>query len=111
MARDAAIALFCRINAGGFSGERLVQLTRADGTEQKALAPRHYCWTRDGRPLKPDEPELGRSIDGLVAARRLRDLPDGHVVVTTPDGEVFPARADAVTARPAESEIDSYVPV
>jgi hypothetical protein len=111
MAHEKEIALFCRINAGGFSGERVVEVLLADGTEQKVLAPRHYCWTRDGRPLAPEEPALGHPIDGLVAARRLRDLSNEQVVVNTPDGEVFVVSSDVITSRPAKSEISPNVPV
>jgi hypothetical protein len=111
MTNEKEIALICRINAGGFSGERVVEVTRADGTETKILAPRHYCWTKDGRPLAPDEPTLGHPIDGLVAARRLRVLPNSHVVVNTPDGEVFAVLPVTIAPRPTTSEITSHVPV
>jgi hypothetical protein len=111
MAHEREIALSCRINAGGFSGERVVDIARADGTEQKVLAPRHYCWDRDGRPLRADEPKLGHPIDGFVAARRLRDMPNGQAVVNTPDGQVFIVSSDTIASRPSESEKPSDVPV
>ena len=44
MSYSKQIALRCKIAPGGFSGERVVQVNKADGKEYKGLAPRHYCW-------------------------------------------------------------------
>jgi hypothetical protein len=74
------------------------------------LAPRHYCWTKEGQPLQPTQPELGKPIEGLVAARLIKQTAD-TMTVTTPDGEVFVVASDTVTARPTTSEITPHVPV
>jgi hypothetical protein len=111
MLHTREIALLCRIDAGGFSGERVVEVVSSEGKRVKALAPRHYCWTREGRPLQPEEPELGKALDGLVAARRLDNLPGGRVLVSTPDGEELVVSSATVTARPTRSEVAPHVPV
>lgn len=111
MAQGIEIAVLCRISAGGFSGERIAEITKADGTKQKVSALRHYCWKADRSLLAPDEPRSGQTVEGLVAARRLKDLPNGQVVVNTPDGEIFAVPSTTVTNRPAVSEITSNVSV
>jgi hypothetical protein len=110
MTRKREIALICQINAGGFSGERVAEVTLVNGSTQKVLAPRHYCWTKDNNPLTPTQPELGTSIEGLVAARIIKEN-GGKLVVTTPDGEVFEVSSDTVQSRPTTSEITPHVPV
>ncbi len=111
MPREREIALKCQINAGGFSGERIAVVNLSDGNEQRVLAPRHYCWTAEGSPLAPDQPPLGNSIVGLVAARRIQDLPDGNVFVSTPDGAVFAVKPKTIDQRPATLESVPHVPV
>jgi hypothetical protein len=110
MTTSREIALLCRIGPGGFSGELVFWVALAEGGEQQGLAPRGYCWDRDGKPLGLDRPGPKEKIDGLVAARRLQDLPNGWVVVNTPDGEVFTVSKDVVTRRPPV-EVTSSVPV
>ena len=110
MTRNREIALFCRINAGGFSGERIAQVTLADGSEQIVLAPRHYCWTKDGQALTPTQPESGKPIEGIVAARLIEEAA-GAAKVTTPDGEIFMVSSGTMTKRPSYSEINTNVPV
>jgi hypothetical protein len=111
MSHDREIALPCQIYAGGFSGERIARIVLADGSTQEVLAPRHYCWNKAGEPLVLEEPRLGESLEGMVAARRIQTLPNGSVIVTTPDGEVFAVSAQIVRPRPRKSEISSNVPV
>ena len=110
MINGKEIALSCTIRAGGFSGERIVQVRLADGTEYQGLAPEHYCWDKDRHALALDQPAPGESMPGFVAARRLKNWPSGKTVVTTPDGEVFAVANDIISDRPA-AEITSNVPV
>src|SRR5688572_14697310 len=81
--RRKSIAIKCRIGRGGFSGERVVRVTSADGNERVVLAPTHYCWNERREPLQADEPPAGE-INGLVAAQEFARTPDGLVLVTTP---------------------------
>jgi len=111
MPRTQEVALHCQIKAGGFSGERIAEVALAGGSTHTVLAPRHYCWTQDKRPLGLDEPAPGQTMNGLVAARRLGGRPGEPVVVTTPDGDVFEVPPEIVETRPAESEISPHVPV
>src|SRR4051812_37479916 len=74
--RSPQIGLLCQIAAGGFSGERVVQIPLPDARMHKGLAPTHYCWTRAERPLAREEPAPGVLLDGIVAARWLQDAPD-----------------------------------
>jgi hypothetical protein len=104
------IAVKCRINRGGFSGERVVKVTSADGTERTVLAPTHYCWNERGQPLQPDEPLAGE-IAGLVAAQELARTSTGTVLITTPDGEAFEVRPSDIADRPPSPEPEPHVPV
>jgi hypothetical protein len=103
------ISLLCRIFPGGFSGERVVRVTRKDGSEHVSMAPRHYCWKLDKQPLGPDEPAPGESIEGLVAAR-LMVVQGGAATVSLPDGALIVVNADLVKPRPSE-EIEPHVSV
>ncbi|HZT78641.1 MAG TPA: hypothetical protein VFA26_00345 [Gemmataceae bacterium] len=111
MAQTREISLVSRIYAGGFSGERVVEVVTSDGSTHRVLAPRDYCWTLDSQPLDPEQPKLGDSMAGLVAARLLAKARDGSLVVTTPDGDVFSVRPDIMRDRPPKSEIPPNVPV
>ena len=111
MPRNQEVALRCQIKAGGFSQERIAEVALAGGGKHTVLAPRHYCWTQDKRPLGIDEPAAGQTINGWVAARRLGGRPGEPVVVTTPDGDVFEVSHEIVETRPAESEISPHVSV
>jgi hypothetical protein len=110
MSHPAPIGLLCRFTPGGFSGQRVALIRLADGQTHKGLAPLQYCWTRDKKPLGPEEPAEGQAVDGIVAARYLRPEQDGKVVVSIPDGDVIVVPRSLVTARPTP-EPASHVPV
>jgi hypothetical protein len=111
MPQTREVALAGLVKPGGFSEERIVEVALPGGGVQAVLAPRRYCWTREGTPLGTDEPAAGRTIEGLVAARGLGRTSEGLVLVDTPDGETFAVAADIVKPRPDKSEINSRVPV
>ena len=116
MAVLAPVAVRCLIARGGFSGERVVTVRCADGTEKKGLAPTHYCWDEKKHPLGEDEPADGQAIEGFVAARKLRSAgpaAPGAVVVDIPDGEVMVVPRDSVIPRPASTEPETtpHVPL
>jgi hypothetical protein len=104
------IAVKCRISRGGFSGERVVKLTSADGQERIALSPTHYCWNDRREQLQPGEPQTGE-IEGWVAAQEVRREPAGVVLITTPDGEAFEVKSGDIGERPPSSEPEHHVPV
>jgi hypothetical protein len=103
------IAVKCRISRGGFSGERIIKVDLIDGSEHVGLAPTHYCWGAEGKPLGQDDPPIGDSTDGIVAAQEL-GRSAGGVRVTTPDGEVFAVPLGSVVARP-RPETETHVSV
>jgi hypothetical protein len=112
----APVAVRCVIARGGFSGERIVTVRCADGTDKKGLAPTRYCWNDKKHALGEDEPADGATIEGFVAARKLRGggpAAPGGVVVDIPDGEVMVVPLDSVIPRPtsAEPETASHVPL
>lgn len=73
----------------GFAHERVFRVpTHAEG-EYAGAANAEYCFTKDGKVLKEDQPERGHRLDGLVAARRIRDEEGGGVLVSVPDGGVL----------------------
>src|SRR5438105_1763990 len=101
-----SVAIRCQISRGGFSGERIVTTTCSDRTERKGLAPTGYCWDSEQRPLGPDDPSNGESIEGLVAARICGPTgPEGHVNIKIPDGEVMTVPRDSVVKRPSQEAV------
>jgi hypothetical protein len=110
MTHPKPIALRCRISRGGFSGERIVDIPLAAGGTYRAIAPHHYCWTREGRGLQGDEPARGQAIDGLVAARWLQEELGNRAVVSVPDGETLVVPAEALTGRPTAEGVP-HVPL
>ena len=91
---------------GAFSGERVFEIALADGRTYRGVAPVHYCWDDEGRPLGPNEP--AEKIRGGIACRVLGRI-DNAPVVSIPDGEVVPVAEETIINRPAESPVD--VPV
>jgi hypothetical protein len=110
MPQVKSIGLRCQILPGGFSGERVIEINLPDGTKYRGLAPRHYCWTSDGKPLSPDEPAPGKSLSGIVAARVLERDNNGQIRVTIPDGEIFDVSEGGIVDRP-NSELVSNVSI
>jgi hypothetical protein len=99
-------ALRGRIAPGAFSGERVFEITLADGETYRGVAPVHYCWDAAGRPFGLDEPAA--PIPGTVACRRLETI-DGQSVLAIPDGEVVRVDEDSIVDRPRGVTVD--VPV
>ena len=115
MSRKKAKAVECQISAGGFSGERVVRVPTFDGKEHLALAPRDYCWKHDESlspvPLAPDEPEVGKQIGGLVAARIEQEENGIRLFVSLPDGSAVWVKADMIVDRPELVESNENVPL
>jgi hypothetical protein len=100
MASNRLIALHCQIFSGGFSGERIVSISLADGTEYKGLAPREYCWDMDNKTIGLEAPPSGDSINGKVAGQLLKVTENDTAVVTIPDGEIIEVSKDSISKRP-----------
>jgi hypothetical protein len=110
MASATQVAVQCEILRGGFSGERVVLIRTADGSERKGLAPTDYCWKADRTPLGPEDPSNGARVQGYVAARLHGTTANGQAIVEIPDGEVMIVPQASVIQRPS-AEIASHVPV
>jgi len=81
-------ALYCTLSMGGFSDERVFRIKLDDGETHIGACSRRYCYTRQLRPVGRTEPERGKQMEGLVAARLLRELEDAQLLFSVPDGEV-----------------------
>lgn len=103
MNRNRLVALACRISRGVVEDERAFEVTLEDGTAYVGVAPAHYLWDADGRPLAVGHPEGDREIEGLVAARLVTPVSlTGAATVTTPDGGAMRVRARDIRNRPTE---------
>jgi hypothetical protein len=110
MAKPELIALLCTISRGGFTDERIFRVKLADDGTHVGACPRQYCYKRSGRLLKEDEPsERGKTIEGLVLARYVREAKEGVALVSVPDGAVVSVRPEQIREAPKEFSPD--VPV
>jgi len=86
----------CRISRGGFSGERIIEVSAAN---YKGLAPTQLCWNVNREPLSPDEPDENEAIEGFVAAH-LMNREGNRVLISVPDGSIFVVPEDMTFKRP-----------
>jgi hypothetical protein len=95
------VALKCKIAPGGFSGERIFEVTLADGESYRSLAPRQFCWNSNKQLVAENEPSL--EVEGMVAARVVDSVEDDHnqVIVEVPDGEIIAVDTATVEQRPS----------
>jgi hypothetical protein len=82
---NTLVALPCKLSAGAFSGERVIDVKLADGRGYTSVASRHFCWDDSGRLVGEGEPST--EVDGMVAARVLEELDEDQVAVEIPDGD------------------------
>lgn len=87
---DATLSVLalCRIERGGFSGERIFHVTQADGKEHAGVTPVGYCHHLDGRPLDRDEPAGDECLDGLLDVILPRNGGE-EARIHMPDGETI----------------------
>lgn len=102
----AEVLVKCSLTRGGFSGERVFRFIGRAG-EYTGVAPVHYCHALDRTPLTENQPLSGQKINGLVAARVVREDQSGAVLLWLPDGGVV--WADQGLIVPTEEAAD--VPV
>jgi hypothetical protein len=99
---DEPVAVHCHLSRGGFSSERVIRISTADGKTFVGVAPPEYCYTPQGVRIGPDRPGAGEHLPGLVAARRLDTEGNGTVLVSVPDGNVLVVNPELVTRRPVQ---------
>jgi hypothetical protein len=108
VANQERIALFCTISRGGFTDEQVFRVETAEGDTYVGACSRRYCYTKDKRILKDEQPKRGESIEGLVLARLIREAEEG-MLVTVPDGAVLLVTEDRISEVPKDVSPD--VPV
>jgi hypothetical protein len=88
MDKTLAYVALCRIERGGFSGERLFRVKQASGAEYIGVAPVEYCRHRNGSPIALDEPRREDTVDGLVDVLFLSNGGD-EAKIEVPSGDVI----------------------
>ena len=97
----------CQIALGAFSGERVFEVKQVSGEMYIGLSPLHYCFHLDGNRLQPSEPKQGISMDGKLAARRIR-VETEAARVAIPDGRAISVPLDLISNRQLEG---AHVPI
>lgn len=85
----------CTLSRGGFSDERVFELTLADGSQHIGAAPRHYCYTQSLQQLGDKDPISEHTITGKLIAKFIEQN-NGATVVAVPDGSVVAVPTNAV---------------
>ena len=89
MTSNRRVFVQCRFTRGGFGHERVFWIPTPDGQgEYRGLAYIAYCYRSNRKPLSPDEPPPGESINGLIIGRWISESDDGIVTIQVPDGEL-----------------------
>jgi len=96
------VALKCKVSPGGFSGERIFEVTLADGKPYRSLAPRQFCWNTNRQIVAENEPSS--EIEGMIAARVVDFIDEDQVLVEVPDSEIIAVDTDKVEERPSHIE-------
>jgi hypothetical protein len=92
------VALTCKVAPGGFSGERIFEVTLANGEPYRSLAPRQFCWNIHDQIVAENEPRT--EVDGMVAARVVDSIDEDQMLVEVPDGEIIAVDKNNVKQRP-----------
>jgi hypothetical protein len=100
-------AIKCKISRGGFSDERVFAF-EVGGEQYQGVASRRHMWSSNGKPIEDGEPPLGKTIDGLVAARIL-EVANDQAIVSIPDGEVVTMPLTQLVERPTAAQ--EHVPL
>jgi hypothetical protein len=112
MRNGQMVLVACTIEAGAFSGERVIRLRFADsGQEFTRIVPLHYCrQSRDTR-LGADQPAPGTApIQGFVEAFLVSNGGE-QATVELPSGDVVRVNVQEVPFEFRENREDRYVPV
>jgi hypothetical protein len=109
MNRTRPVLVACRISRSGFSGERVFQVSRADGEEYVGVAPVHYFLTTDSQRLPRDAAIApGEEVEGRILALLVASEKDEATVVF-PGGELTRVKFDEVDEPSAEVASDVLV--
>jgi len=79
----------CRIERGGFSGERTFEVTLPDGKRLVGAADIQYLCDAGGNPLPDDQPPAGTVLEGFVNCRLVRWGDDDQVLVEFPSTDLM----------------------
>ena len=110
--RDGQMVLVaCSIEAGAFSGERVIRLNLADsGQEFTGIVPSHYCRQSEDTKLGAHQPAHGSdSIDGFVEAFLISNGGE-RATVELPSGDVVRVDLRGVPYELRQVRDDRYVP-
>ncbi|MGD0899407.1 MAG: hypothetical protein ABR915_16340 [Thermoguttaceae bacterium] len=101
----------CKIERGAFTNERTFtlelspRLTYEGGNEGRLVGTAHFEYLRDEnkKPLSPDDPPYGITIEGFVLCRTIRELKDGWIVVEVPSADIIHISMDDLV--PADDDV------
>lgn len=111
--RDGQMVLVaCAIEAGAFSGERVIRLKLADsGQEFTGIVPFHYCRQSEDTKLGANQPAPGSApIEGFVEAFLISNGGE-QATVELPGGDVVRVDVQEVPFELRQGQGDRYVPV
>jgi len=92
-----SIFVRCSIEAGAFSGERVIGVRLVESGKYLGVAPIDYCYTREGQQLATTTIRE-KTDNGKLAARLVRDVGDSALIYM-PDGETIEVPAEEVEER------------
>jgi hypothetical protein len=79
----------CKIERGGFSGERTFTIPNAGGEPLIGVAYFEYFLDADRNPISEDVPPEGQILDGFVMCRVVRRVDHSTVVVEVPSSDTI----------------------
>jgi hypothetical protein len=112
MRNGQMVLVACSIEAGAFSGERVIRLKLADsGREFTGIVPVHYCRQSETTKLGANQPAPGSPpIEGFVEAYLVNNSGE-QATVELPSGDVVRVNVQEVPYELRQSRDDRYVPV
>lgn len=88
MAREQVVFVKCSLARAAFPSQCLFRVELSDGGKLAGVAPIHYCYDADRKPLEA-EIEAGKENSGLVAGLKIGQGKGDSIRVYLPDGEVY----------------------
>jgi hypothetical protein len=79
----------CKIERGGFSGERTFTIATGGGEPLIGVAYYEYFLDSNQKPISEDEPPEGQKLDGFVMCRIIRLVDDSTVIVEVPSSDTI----------------------